>query len=242
MAEKLTSRQRQIRDKLAQEAARKREQQRIDSLRRRIETAKLGLASFEAKKYPEAIGYFMNYLRILEDWKQVNPGSLNPTLFDTQKDAAEMLLIANVYWNLAKIFDRGGPGKPEQQFRHFLQQFLLFSRGRSYAPLCSEPLRRHLESGMPVHKSEMKNVYKAITGAKCFIATSLIDTLGEGTLEGLWRLRDERLSKTPIGRAFIRIYYWMAPPVGALIQEMPIAIRKPISRVLDRISQVYASR
>lgn len=237
MAEKaLTSRQKQIREKLAKEMNRKQEQHRIDMLRRRIELAKSGLAAYEAKRFPEAVTSFMNYLKILEDWKKVESGGLSTAHFDGQRDAAEMLLISTIYWNLTKLFDRAGKGRPEQEFRHALQQFLIFSKGKSYTPLCSEPLRKYLESGNAVHRSELRSVYKQISGTKCFVATSLLDVTDTDTIVRLQIFRDAKLNSSWLGRRFIGFYYALGPWAAIIIDITPQVFRRVLGDALSKIS------
>src|SRR3712207_5824265 len=71
---------------------------------RRAELANAGVRAYNQKKMSEAVRHFHTYLHILEDMKQVPEGGLRPSLFDSKKDIAELLLISGIYWDLAKLY------------------------------------------------------------------------------------------------------------------------------------------
>lgn len=214
------------------------EQERKRELfRRRLELARQGLAQYEAKKLPDAVKSFLTYLRILEDGKQVAEGALTPGLFDKQKDAHEILLITGVFWDLAKIYDRSKSEKSIKEMRHYLDKFVLFSKGTQFEPLSGETLRKYITTDKPVHKEDFKAAYKKLAGDKCFIATELVDCVEVETTPRLRAFRDRAWERGTYGRLSVRCYYLLAPGIAALLARLPVWVRRGVGRVLDRIAR-----
>lgn len=211
---------------------------RLAMLRRRIELAQGGVRALEAKKIPEAVKSFRSYLRILEDWKSVPEGGLTPSLFDVKADVAELLLISGVYWDLTKMYDRTKSADKQREFRHYLEKYIMFSRGMPFQHVCLETMRKYIANDKPVHKPEFKNAYKILGGTStCFVATALLDVCEADTLPRLRGYRDERLSRTKSGRAFIRWYYRNGPMLAAVTDRLPETIRRGLGRLLDRFAR-----
>jgi hypothetical protein len=212
---------------------------RLAMLRRRIELAQSGVRSFEQKKITEAVKNFHSYIRILEDWKSVPEGGLKPALFDITKDVPELLLISGVYWDLTKLYDRTKSPDKQREFHHYLEKYVLFSRGMPFQHVCLETMRKYISNEKPVHKAEFKNAYKLLGGGStCFVATSLIDVCDERTLPRLRRFRDERLSRSAGGRAFIAWYYRNGPGLAATADRAPEWVREGLGKALDLFAAV----
>jgi len=202
-------------------------------LRRRIDLATAGVNAFERGKWAEAARDYLAYLNILEDWKGVPHGGLSPSLFDPKKDIYEMLLIAAVYWDLCKLFDKTQGNEKQRDFRMFLEKFIIFSRGSPFQPLSAETLRKYVANNKCIHKAEFKNAYKLLGGGNCFIASSLIDVTEPDTLNRLRRFRDQTLSHSPLGQAFIAWYYRNGPWMADRIDTFPDPVRKVMGSSLD---------
>jgi hypothetical protein len=213
------------------------EQQRIRQ-RRRIEIAKLGVRFYEQRKIGEAVKHFHLYLKILEELKDVAPGSLRPDLFDKKKEVAELLLISGIYWDLVKLYDKTKSPSNYKEFTHYLEKFLLFARDMPFSHVCAETLRKYIANEKPVHKEDFKNAMKILAPKKCFIATSLVDVLDEPVIPRLWRFRDNILEKRVLGRLFIRFYYWTAPGVAALLDLSPEFARAQAARAVTKVSEL----
>jgi hypothetical protein len=212
---------------------------RLAMLRRRIELAQSGVRAFEAKRIPEAVKSFHSYLRILEDWKSVPEGGLTPSLFDLKADVAELLLISGVYWDLTKLYDRTKSIDKQREFKHYLEKYIMFSRGMPFQHVCLETLRKYIGNDKAVHKAEFKNAYKILGGkSACFVATSLMDVCDPDTLPRLRGFRDERLIRTASGRAFIRWYYRNGPMLAKFTDQLPEPIRRALGRGLDRFARL----
>lgn len=77
-------------------------------------------------------------------------------------------------------------------------------------------------------------------GAKCFIATAAYGSEFEDNVLCLRRFRDERLTTTVLGRAFIRLYNKLGPIVAMYIssrskgRSFTRALLLPIVKVINR--------
>ena len=209
-----------------------RQDQRLDVFRKRIDLAKQGLKAFETNRNPEAINFFNAYIRILEDWKDASPGGLNPTFFDRKKEIPEMMLISGVYWTLTKIYDKSQT-PTGKEFPHYLEKFIVFSKGLPYQSLSAEHLRKYTNHEKPMHKDAFRNAYKMIGTGGCFIATSLLDVTSDQTLVRLWDFKEHLLEKSKLGRVFIKYYYQVGPWVARGLNHSPKIFRKGVGISLD---------
>lgn len=209
---------------------------RLKLLRHRIELANMGVRSYEAHKITDAVRSFQSYLRILEDWKGVREGSLSPGLFEKKEDVAELLLISGVYWDLAKMFDKTTSAEKQKDFHHYLEKFVIFTKGQPFQALCAETLRRYIATNKPTHMLAFKNAYKVIQTTNCFIATSLVDVTKVETLPRLRGFRDETLLGCRSGQSFVRWYYRYGPAIARVVDRAPITARKALALILDGVA------
>lgn len=236
LSNNMAERAQAVRDRIEREMERAREEKKREQMQRRIEIARVGLKSFEQKDYKDAIRNFLLYLSIMNEMKKIPDRTLNPTHFNIKTDVHEVLLISTVYWHLLKIYDRI-QGDSSVDFNHFLNQFVLFTRGMPFQPLAAETMRKYIRAGKPKHKTEFKAAYKMITGSSCFVVTSLMDLTEDGTLESLRSFRDQTLSRTLTGKAMIRVYYGVGPALASLMDRAPESLRKKAAKALDRLAR-----
>jgi hypothetical protein len=203
---------------------------------KRLEYVTGGVKAFEAKKPVEAVIFYQQYIKLLEEHKGVPEGSLVPGTFNVEEDLGDLLLLAGVYWDLVKLLDRTESPDKQALFRHYMEKFIAFSKGSTYQPLCAEGLRRYISAEKPVHKAEFKNAYKILGSGKCFIVTSLLDVTADETLPRLERFRDERLSRSRAGRVAIAAYYQAGPWLARGMSRMPDPLRRAAGRALDRVA------
>ena len=226
-------RRKALRSKIQRSIEVAKEEQRRELLRRRIELARSGLKSYDHKQYGEAVRAFITYIRILEDWKGVPPGGLQPKNFDLKKDVAELLLINSVYWHLVKLYDQMKTQSTGSEFSHYIEKYILFTKGMPFQPLAAETLRKYQRSRGVNHPADLKNAYQLITGSRCFVATSLVDLGDEATVPTLRVFRDRVLRRTRPGRAFVRRYYRCGPVLAARLDQAPRWVRRVVSFALD---------
>lgn len=208
------------------------EDRRKRLLAKRLEHARAGAQAYQKRKHGEAVKAFASYLAVLEEIKGVEPGGLRPNLFDIRTEFPELLVVSGVYWDLAKLYDRTESADAQALFRQYLDRFILFAKGMPHQVLCGETLRKYLGNDKPRHRSEFRRAYREITGASCFIATSLVDTLGLEEIERLRLFRDKRLAPHVWGRALIRVYGWLGPKIANRVDHWPEPARRALAATL----------
>ncbi len=227
----------QVRDNIQKVMDQAEEERKRKLLAKRVELAKAAVSAFNNKKHAEAVGNVKSYLRVLEEWKGVAQGGLSPGLFDNKREMAELLVVVGVYWELAKIYDRTKSSENKKEFLHYLEKLVIFSRGQTYSTLCAESIRKYIASGKAIHRRDFKQAYNMMTGAKCFIATSLIDVTSAETLGKLTFYRDNVLKNTLCGKSFIRFYYLFGPPLAFFVDRLPHRVRRVLGFALNWIAQ-----
>ncbi len=204
-------------------------------LNQRLSLARGGIQAFHKHDMGTAIKSFLTYLKILEELKGVEEGALTPQNFDLKKDLSELLMISGIYWDLCKIYDL--VKVENKEFRHFLSKYIQFSKGMPYQAVCSESLRKYISNDKPKHRREFKEAYKMIATTKCFVATSLVDTVNLETIPVLRDFRDQVLEKSVLGRGFVRGYYRIGPIVAFGIDRLPDSVREILGKILNRIAK-----
>ena len=111
-----------LRDRIQAQIDQAAEAHRRELFRHRIELARGGVRSYALRRIPEAVRAFSTYIQILEDWKKVPEGGLTPALFDPKDDAAELLLISGVYWDLVKLYDRTKSAERYAEFMGYIEK------------------------------------------------------------------------------------------------------------------------
>lgn len=203
----------------------------------RLEFARVGIESFKMRNLGEAVKAFQNYLKTLEELKDVPEGKLSPSNFDIKKDHQELLMISGIYWDLVKLYDRTKSKNKKKEFLHYLEKYVEFSKGMPFQPLCAESLRKYLSSDKPIHRGDFSSAYRTLSVSKCFVATALIDVIGPETLPRLRVFRDEVLDRSALGKKWIAWYYRWGPICADRIQYFPAPVRKVLGRILDRIAE-----
>ena len=206
----------------------------------RIELARNGIRSYDKGRLAESASHLLAYIHILEEWKEIPEGSLSPSHFDRAKDMPELLLISGVYWDLAKMYDRTKSPERYKDFRHYLEKYVLFSKGMPFQGLCAETVRKYIQLGNPTHEKDFQNVYKSISMAKCFVATALVDTTRPETIDRLRSFRDGYLRERDWGRRFIAWYYRKGPRLAERVENWPHGARLTLGRALDRVAWIVS--
>ncbi|HUP55818.1 MAG TPA: CFI-box-CTERM domain-containing protein [Bdellovibrionota bacterium] len=209
----------------------------LQGARKRLDVAMAGVKANEEHRWVDAVKAYHAYLKVLEELKGVGEGGLVPSHFDLKKEVGELLLVVGVYWDLTKIFDHTNSPDKYKEFKGYLDKFMLFSRGLPHEPMCREMLRKYLRRDKPRHAREFREAYRSISQDGCFVATALVDMNDEETLPRLRALRDERLSKSIGGRAFIAAYYRLGPAAAWAVSRMPEKARQLLGRVVDAIAR-----
>lgn len=180
----------------------------VAKFNQRMDLVKSGVAALKSKDFKTALSHYYAYLELLQKFK--GGGELTPQLFDPKSDAAEMLMVTGVYWDLAKIFDKMGD-RDKPKLRYYIDKFVLFSKNTSYQKLSQEMLRKFLQNDSPNNRAVFKEAYTKLGGGKCFVATAVEEHCENETMVILRRFRDEILLRNFAGRIFVKFYYFVGP-------------------------------
>ncbi len=211
-------------------------EQRRELFRKRLEMAKHGVDKFGARDAAKSASNFHTYIRVLEEYKGVPEGGLNPSHFDLKTEIPEILLLSGIYWDLVKLYDRTKSAERQKDFAHYLQQFIKFSKDLPHQHVSAETLRKYIATNRAQHPEELKNAYRILNNSKCFIASELIDVTDVRTIERLRDFRDMRLERSVLGGVSISVYYALAPGVAFCLRILPGSIRQFLGRQLDSLS------
>jgi hypothetical protein len=226
-----------LRSRIEKQLRRQQEEQRKELLKKRVEIAKEGIRLAQAGNTIESIRKYQQYILILEMWKKCGRDGLTLDLFDKTKDLYEIVLLSGIYWDLAKLYDRAKRPDQKADLVDYLKKYVLFSKTMPFQALSGETLRKYLGSGRCRHRIEFKSAYTALTGEKCFVATSLLDVTESMTIVRLRNFRDGRLRKSRVGRTGVFAYYRVSPAVVRVLDRSPHFVRRTLGRALDFLSK-----
>jgi hypothetical protein len=178
--------------------------------KQRFTIAKEGKTALNRRDYRMMIYRYSEYLKIMADTFEVQTiYDLKPAFFDAKKDVAELLLISQIYWELAKVYD--GSSKSKDKLELCLKQFIRFTIGMQFQGLNTEIIRKELKRRKFKNKELMlkclEGIYKESGG--CYVATYFETDLQ--TLQILRNFKMSYLNKSPWGKQFIFYYYELSP-------------------------------
>lgn len=153
-----------------------------------------------------AIRHYNEYLKIMADIHDVDPFTITPAIFDPKKNISEILLVSQIYWELAKIYDM--TPKLQGEFTKALNQFVIFTINQPFQVVNAELLRKHLRKPHIKNSIEFQAAYDKIfiESDKCYISTFCFGSDHEITNS----LREFKngLSKSKSGKIAIAKYYY----------------------------------
>ncbi len=216
----------------------------VERYRNRLGTLKAGMDFSAKENYKDAVQNYKVYLTVLANYFNAEEKTLSPKLFDQKKDLTEMLLVSQVYWDLAKIFDKN----PNlfKDCERYLSQFVKFSTGYKYQYVNSEIIRKYIKSGKVRNIEAFKKAHEKLKSSKgfCFVATY---AFGEDhpITNDLRLFRDHVLNQSPLGRWFIRTYYHYSPELVLFLcrhqkfgEIFTRHVAIPVLRIVNRITQI----
>lgn len=230
--EKHANRSAQIRDQIEKNRVRAEEKRIADLMRMRMEVARKGISAYKDGRVTDAIKEYHSYLKILEESKNVAENGLTPNLFDKNKDVVELLLVAGIYWDLAKVYDKLRTQQRQKEFQIFLNKFILFSKGMPYQETLAETMRKYVSTSKAVHRDQFKAAYKIIGKPNCLVVSALVDEVGEETLYRLRWYRDEVLLSHLVGRIFVSLYYRVGGFLRWVVDRLPSSGRRYLASMI----------
>ena len=212
----------------------------INLYQNRFKQLSLGQECYKRGDISKSIEHYSNYLHILAQYFDTRESDLQPSLFDLKKDVGEILLISNVYWNLAKIYDKN-PNSQNQSI-HFLEQFLKFTKGQKHQHANTRILKNYINSGKPKNSKEFKRIYETIKtkSSPCFISTYCFGH--DAFITNQLRLLKNDISGNLLGNTAVKLYYRYAPSAINLLENHLVlkSILLPIiKKILFIIAQTH---
>lgn len=208
----------------------------------RIRFAKEGKKAFGEKNYKDGVIKYELYLRVLEEGFNLPKGSgkIDPEMFENQ---AEVLLMAAIYWDLLRVYDRSL--QVEKKFQLYTRQFLKFSSGFPWQKTYAQNIARYIQWGSPTHLNEFKMICRALGGKVqkgCFIATACF---GYDAPETVYfrKFRDDILDRYVLGKLFISFYYRTSPKIVEwfnLRQGLLPIPRKALSLIYKSLNKIWS--
>ncbi len=170
---------------------------------------------------PRAVEQHLTYLRILANYYNVDPEDIGPKLFPGEKDKAELMAIGQVYWDLAKAYDRN-PKLKAKALKH-LSQFVRFTVGNKWQHLNADLLRKYINKRQSYNLDAFKAAYKEIrvNSKKCYIATLCFGEDHQVTQE--LRAFKSIIINYSAGEQFVEAYYRISPLVVEYCEQHFIA-------------------
>lgn len=239
-AEKKAERSSAIEEQIKEAQRKKEERAFLDELAKRITIAREGRMFSDKKDFSKAITAYRRFLSITAQALSVELTDLKPQLFDDKSRNSESLLVSSILFDMLKILDKidTPTAKEERALCHRL--FIRFTLGQTFQMFAAENLRKFIVYRKSVrHKSEFWATYQAIRVKKfCAVATWAYESEDAPEVDRLRRFRDERLSRSAAGRAFVRWYYQNGSSVVRILGRVPGA-RCAAKVGLDLISRNF---
>lgn len=173
----------------------------------RITITRYGKEAFDNGDYAIALSRYKEYLQIVAQVKEDSTDiyCLRPSHFNPEQDLTEMLMISQLYLELARIFD--AVPKYKDEVNKSLEQFLRFTVNQPFQVINSELLRKHIKRGKLKNYDIFRENYEqiAIQSKKCYIVTFSLGNDHPVTQD--FRLVKEWLLNFSWGQELVRLYY-----------------------------------
>jgi hypothetical protein len=187
----------------------------------RITITRFGKEAFDNADYAVALSRYKEYLQVVVDFKESGEDiySLKTGHFIPEQDLTEMLMISQIYLELARIFD--AVPKYREEVQKCMDQFLHFTTNQPYQVINSELLRKHIKRSNLKNFEIFSGCYQqiAIQSKKCYIVTFCYGTDHPVTLE--YRALKEWLLNYRLGQEFVRFYYLHSSSLVEKWQDHP---------------------
>lgn len=172
----------------------------------RISIVRFGKECMSAGDYGGAIRKYVDYLTVMAEVCKVQDiYSLKVSHFDKQRDLTEMLMLSNIYFELARLYD--AIPKFHDDSKKCLEQFVHFSANQPYQVVNSEKIRKSLKKISFKNPDNFQHAYMQIyvQSKKCYIVTFCYGT--EHTITQEYRQLKDFLLDRPWGMKLVEVYY-----------------------------------
>lgn len=194
----------------------------VETYRKRLTVLRKAQEFSRADDIPKAVQQYNLYLNSLARFFDIKEEELHPNLFDQERDITELLLISQVYWDLAKAYDRS-PKLGLESIR-CLNQFAKFTQGFKYQYVNAQMLKKYIRGRLPHNIKAFESAYEKVRveGKGCYVATCLYGANDPRT-NRLRFFRDDFLLNFPAGRTFTSYYEDYSPKLVDLSLNNPLA-------------------
>ena len=215
----------------------KKRDQLIELYRTRLSHLKRAQLFFKEDRISLSVDSYNKYLGILALYFDVTEDRLTPSMFDTEKDMTELLLISHAYWDLAKAYDRS-PNLQRECFR-CLEQFIKFSIGFKYQHVNAQIIRKFNNKKQAHNLKAFEAAYHKIqiSAKRCYVATMCFGFEDEKT--EVLRHFKLKIAKHNLGLDFIDFYYAHSPTLVNYFEKRPkqkllfnVFIARPILSII----------
>lgn len=171
------------------------------------------------KAFSEAAVTYEKYIRVLEIAYDLKPGELGPAVFGKSAKSKELTVIATTYWDLFRIYDTN-PNYRDRMMSagRKLAAFLPFS------PIFPDVVKKaqafQASAKNPDLVREFLRMVKA-NSTRCFVVTASFGDTEHPDVLFFRQYRDEVILQKAFGQFFVEAYYFISPPIAALIANSP---------------------
>ena len=95
----------------------------------RIAFVKKGKDAYYSHNFKAALRFYNMYLGALSEYYRVKVDDITPKMLDKKKDLAEILILSQIYFDLAKLYDISPDAKLQIEFKKNLSKFIMFTSG-----------------------------------------------------------------------------------------------------------------
>lgn len=173
----------------------------------RITITRFGKEAFDNADYAVALSRYKEYLQVVADYKEAGEDiySIKTSHFIPEQDLTEMMMISQIYLELARIFD--AVPKYQDEVQKCLDQFLHFTTNQPYQVINSELLRKHMKRSNLKNYLVFSSCYQqiAIQSKKCYIVTFCYGNDHPVTHD--YRAFKDWMLNYRLGQEFVRFYY-----------------------------------
>lgn len=196
----------------------------------RLTILKTGFHHASANDYKVAVEKYLEYLNIIAAHYEIHIDEIRPSILHNE-DPGEIFLISQVYWYMAKLFDKNP--KVYGQFKKYLEKFVIFSTGQKFQFVNSELIRRYISKRRPYNSSDFVKAYKTLRpkGGNCFISTYCYGT--DHLITQNLRTFKLVLKGYSIGRLMVGCYYFISPQILRFLFRFP-KLGRPVNYLLLR--------
>ena len=187
----------------------------------RLTVLRLAREYNQKKDVANAVKAYIKYIDALLKYFDVDEKNLSPKIFEKENNIHEVMLISQVYWDLAKAYDRSE--KLQMECERCLDKFVEFSIGFKFQYLNSEILRKYLKKGAARNSKEFEKAFKKInlSSNKCYIATFCFSENSQQV--ATLRKFKFKIQNNELGYLLIDKYYRYSPKLIEFCEKNRIA-------------------